>query len=146
MVPIGDKKTTRRTARAQAVVCFPPGWLQRIDAETLETEKGPIAHTAILAGILAAKKTGDLIPLCHTIALNHCHLDVTLRNDSEISIESRVEADHHTGVEMEALTAVSIAALTVYDMCKALGHDIQITDIRLLEKTGGKKTYRLNAP
>ncbi len=142
MVNVGEKKVAKRTAHARAVVRLPVGAFNQIEKEALSTAKGSITQTAILAGIMGSKKTNELIPLCHNISLDSCDVEVTTNRDSEIVIECRVEARHTTGVEMEALTAVSIAALTVYDMCKALSHEIEIKEIRLLEKTGGKSGYR----
>ncbi len=141
MVNVGDKGNTRRIAHARAVVRLPDDVFKQMEGAAFETAKGPIAQTAILAGIMASKKTSELIPLCHPIGLDNCDLNVTVRDPSDIVIECRAEAHHKTGVEMEALTAVSVAALTVYDMCKALSHDITIAEIRLLEKTGGKSDY-----
>ncbi|MFA6244223.1 MAG: cyclic pyranopterin monophosphate synthase MoaC, partial [Candidatus Hydrogenedentales bacterium] len=109
----------------------------------LQTKKGPVVQTAILAGIMAAKKTSELIPLCHAIALEDCAITIAFDANGELLIECRVVATHKTGVEMEALTGATVAALTVYDMCKALSHDIVIKETRLLEKHGGKSDYVL---
>ena len=114
-----------------------------VDRE-LHLPKGPVFQTAILAGIMGAKKTADLIPLCHTLPIDKVQINIELENDMAI-VESEVRTFGKTGVEMEALTAVSVAALTIYDMCKALSHDITISSIQLLEKSGGKNDYQRNA-
>jgi len=109
----------------------------------IATKKGPIFQTAILAGVMGAKKTGDLIPLCHPLGLDDCQIEITPDGTgAEVTIHCRVETHAKTGVEMEALTGATVAALTLYDMGKAVSHGIVIKEIRLLEKTGGKKDYR----
>ena len=138
MVDVGGKSTTRRTARARGEVQLPPGMAARFDGRDLQTAKGPVFHTASLAGIMAAKKTADLIPLCHPLPLDRCKVDLTMAPSGIVTILATVSTDARTGVEMEALTAVSVAALTLYDMCKSLGPGIVIQNIGLLEKTGGK--------
>lgn len=144
MVDVSAKTATKRTARAQAIVWVGKEIVQLIKNEELATKKGPVFQTAILAGVMGAKKTADLIPLAHPIGIEDCKLIIRNTADS-IIIESAVSIRSKTGVEMEALTAVSIAALTVYDMCKALSHNLIIKEIRLLEKTGGKKDFKHNA-
>ena len=139
MVNVGGKPVTRRTARAQATVVFPESIAQRFQEGELILKKGPVFQTAILAGIMAAKRTSELIPLCHPIGLDDCHIQIRLNDAGHAVIECSTEVHHKTGVEMEALTGASIAALTVYDMCKGLSHDIRITQIELLDKTGGKQ-------
>ncbi|MBS1563810.1 MAG: cyclic pyranopterin monophosphate synthase MoaC, partial [Bacteroidetes bacterium] len=108
----------------------------------LHTAKGAVFQTAILAGIMAAKKTGDLIPLCHPLGLDNCRINITFREPDELVIDCTAGISAKTGVEMEALVGASIAALTVYDMCKALSHDIVIKETRLIEKTGGKNDFK----
>ncbi len=133
MVDVTEKAPTRRTARAQAFVRVRPEVLARLP----ENPKGDPLEVARLAGIMAAKKTAELIPLCHPLPLTHA--DVAVRvEDAGVRIETSIATTAPTGVEMEALTAASVAALTVYDMMKALDKSIEITEIRLLEKTGGK--------
>lgn len=142
MVDVGAKAATKRYARARALVEMPGNVLEALEAQDFQSKKGPIFQTAIIAGIMGAKKTGELIPLCHPLGLDHC--DVTIRiNEGEL-IEINAEASIHakTGIEMEAMTAVSIAALTIYDMCKALSHDIVIREIKLMEKMGGKRDFK----
>ncbi len=142
MVNVGEKAITRRMARAQAVVQLSPEITAQFDGNELQSKKGPVFQTAIIAGISAAKKTSDLIPLCHPLPLDDCNVTMQLNSQNhQVTIEAIASVQARTGVEMEALTAASVAALTLYDMCKALSHKIQILDIRLLEKTGGKKDY-----
>ena len=141
MVNVGDKPVTHRVARARAVVSVPPDVFAQLDGAEWQSKKGPVFQTAILAGIMGAKKTGDLIPLCHPLGLEDCKVEIAVNDRGEIVIECRAELHGKTGVEMEALTGATVAALTVYDMCKALSHDIVIKDIRLLEKSGGKKAF-----
>ncbi len=141
MVDVGAKPATPREARAQARVALPEEVLRHAQGGDILGAKGPVFQTAIIAGTQAAKKTWDLIPLCHPIALERCSIEITLE-EGEAVIRTRVSCHQKTGVEMEALTAASVAALTVYDMCKALSHNIVIREIRLLEKTGGKSDYR----
>ena len=139
MVNVGGKPATRRTARAQAIVEFPPDIAGRFQGGELVLKKGPVFQTAILAGIMAAKQTSSLIPLCHPIGLDDCQVRIQLNQAGHAVIECSTEVHHKTGVEMEALTGASVAALTIYDMCKALSHDIRISNIELLDKTGGKQ-------
>ena len=139
MVNVGEKEVTHRTATARAKLILPPEIQAALVDGDIQSKKGPVFQTAILAGIMAAKKTSDLIPLCHPLPLEDCHIDIQPDSESTLLIECRCETHHKTGVEMEALTAVSVAALTVYDMCKALSHDIVITELGLVEKTGGKR-------
>lgn len=136
MVDVGDKTATERTARAEAVVRLGARIAEQLRA-TGEVAKGNVIETARIAGIMAAKKTAELIPLCHQIPLDVVDIAATLEDDV-VRLQSRVRCRHTTGVEMEALTAVTVAALTVYDMCKAAGKGIVIERVRLLEKTGGK--------
>ncbi len=133
MVDVGAKAETRRTARAHAFV--------KMSREVLDAlpnnPKGDPLGVARIAGVLAAKKTSDLIPLCHSLPLSHADVDITVEADG-VRIISTAATTAQTGVEMEALTAASVAALTIYDMTKALDKGIEIQDIYLLEKTGGK--------
>ena len=146
MVDVGGKAVTRREAVAQARISLPPEVRAALAEGDIASKKGPVFQTAILAGIMAAKKTSDLIPLCHPIPLDDCKVRIVLDPDDatarEAVIECRVSCHHRTGVEMEALTGASVAALTVYDMCKALSHRMVIGEIRLLEKTGGKSDFK----
>lgn len=142
MVDVGDKATSQRTATAQAKVLFPPEVYASLRANDGQTKKGAITDIAQIAGIMGAKKTSDLIPLCHPLPLDKVSLDFGYDDTNHtLHITASTRVHHKTGVEMEALTAVSVAALTIYDMCKALSHDICITDIKLLSKTGGKQDF-----
>jgi cyclic pyranopterin phosphate synthase len=147
MVDIGGKATTRRAARAEARVWLPAEVLAHFDGSDIRGPKGAVFQTAVIAGIMAAKKTDELIPLCHSLPLDDCKITIAMEETREdggghARIECTVKTDHRTGVEMEALTGASVAALTLYDMCKALSHDIVISQVRLLEKTGGKRDFR----
>ena len=141
MVDVSEKSVTRRTARALAIVRVGREILSMIEDEELRTKKGPVFQTAILAGIMGSKKTAELIPLCHPLGLEDCRVEIAIE-DEDVVITSKATLSGRTGVEMEALTAVTIAALTIYDMCKAMSHHIIIREIRLLEKTGGKKDFK----
>ena len=107
----------------------------------IETAKGPVFATAIIAGVMAAKRTHELIPFCHPLGLDNCKISIELDADRNAVIDCRCKVHHRTGVEMEALTGATVAALTVYDMCKALSHDIVIRDTRLMAKSGGKEDF-----
>jgi cyclic pyranopterin phosphate synthase len=140
MVDVGAKSVTARSAVAESRVRLPPAVARALGEAGYSTAKGPVFHTAIIAGTLAAKRTHELIPFCHPLGLEKCRIDITAEGD-EVVIRCEVAVHQRTGVEMEALTGASIAALTVYDMCKALSHDIVIDGTRLLEKRGGKSDY-----
>jgi cyclic pyranopterin phosphate synthase len=137
MVDVSDKTATKRTAVAEARVHFPSSVAAALRGSGLRSSKGPIFDTAIVAGVMGAKRTHELIPFCHPLGIESCLIGIELEGDSAV-IRCTVSVHHKTGVEMEALTGASVAALTVYDMCKALSHDIVISDIKLLEKEGGK--------
>jgi len=136
MVDVSAKDVTSRLARAQAVVHLGANVAGQL-AKSPVTAKGNVLQVARLAGIQAAKKTSDLIPLCHPLPLERIDVEAELVGET-VRIEATIAARARTGLEMEALTAVSVAALSVYDMCKALGKEIEISDIKLLEKSGGK--------
>ncbi len=139
MVDVGSKEVTLRMARAGCTVSMRPETLQLIQDE--KVAKGDVLGVARLAGIMAAKRTDELIPLCHSLGLDSVEIQFERQEPDRILIESRVSVHSKTGVEMEALTAVSIAALTIYDMCKSVDRDIIVSDIQLLEKTGGKSGH-----
>ena len=141
MVDVSDKKVTRRVAKAQAVVFLGKEILSRMKGDELITKKGPVFQTAIIAGVMGAKKTHELIPFCHPLGLEDCQIVISI-NKEKVIIDSTAVITSKTGVEMEALTGASIAALTIYDMCKALSHDIVIEEVKLMEKTGGKKDFK----
>ena len=136
MVNVGDKPVTHRTARAGARVLVNESTFALIESGGMK--KGDVITVAQLAGIMGAKRTPDLIPLCHPVAISGIEVKLTLNQGAcAVDVEASVTCDGQTGVEMEALTAASVAALTVYDMCKAVQKDMRITDLRLLDKTGG---------
>lgn len=141
MVDVGQKTPTRRLARAHCRVVLGEELLSRVQAGELPTHKGPVVQTAILAGIMAAKKTGELIPLCHPLGLDDCKINIEPDGPDALRVECTAVVTGRTGVEMEALTGASVAALTIYDMCKAFSHDITITGLQLVEKTGGKRDF-----
>jgi len=140
MVDVSEKLVTKRVAKAQAVVILGKEILLQIKNNELITKKGPVFQTAIIAGVMAAKKTHELIPFCHPLALEDCQVRIEVRN-KKVIINTEVRIEGKTGVEMEALTAASVAALTVYDMCKALSQEIVIEEIKLMAKQGGKKDF-----
>jgi cyclic pyranopterin phosphate synthase len=140
MVDVSEKSSTRRVAVAQAIVDVGSEILGLIHDNELLTKKGPVFQTAIIAGVMGAKKTAELIPLCHPLGLEDCQVNISVLG-GKIIIRGTAIVTGKTGVEMEALTAVSIAALTLYDMCKAMSHEIAIEEIRLLEKRGGKSDF-----
>lgn len=139
MVDVGDKEVTRRSATAEASLLFPPGVLG--DILRGEGPKGPVIEVARIAGIMAAKRTGELIPMCHPLGLDAVEIDVDQVGDDTLRILCRAACGGRTGVEMEAMTGASVAALTVYDMTKAVSKGIEIQGVRLLEKTGGKSGH-----
>ncbi|MBT2163288.1 cyclic pyranopterin monophosphate synthase MoaC [Zobellia barbeyronii] len=141
MVDVSEKKVTARTAVASGWVEFPQEVFETLAAQDFLGKKGSIIQTAVIAGIQAVKKTSELIPLCHQINLSKVQIDI-VPNGRALEISCTVKCTEKTGVEMEALTGVSVSALTIYDMCKALSHDIRITNVQLKEKTGGKNDYR----
>lgn len=143
MVNVGEKPVTKRTAHAVAVVTLPGELAALLRDGDIATKKGPIFHTAIVAGVMGAKKTSELIPLCHPLGLDDCQIEFRPNVErGEVEIHCRAQVHAKTGVEMEALTGATVAALTFYDMAKAVTHGIVIKDVRLLEKTGGKSDYR----
>jgi cyclic pyranopterin phosphate synthase len=140
MVDVGDKIAGKRTATAEARVSFPAAVAAALRENGRRSAKGPVFDTAIVAGVMAAKRTHELIPFCHALGIENCTIVIDLVGDVAV-IRCSVSVHHKTGVEMEALTGASIAALTVYDMCKALSHDIVISETRLLSKRGGKHDF-----
>jgi len=141
MVDVGTKEVTHRVAVAEARVRLPREVALALRKSGHRTKKGPVFDTAIVAGVMAAKRTHELIPFCHPLGLDNCKVEIEDKR-GEIVIRCQVSIHHRTGVEMEALTGASIAALTIYDMCKALSHDIEIAGVRLLEKSGGKRDFK----
>jgi cyclic pyranopterin phosphate synthase len=142
MVDVGEKAVSYRVAVAEARVRLPLEVAAALRESGHRTKKGPVFDTAIVAGVMAAKRTHELIPFCHPLGLENCKVEIEAEGDADIVIRCQVSVHHRTGVEMEALTGASVAALTIYDMCKALSHDIEITGVRLLEKSGGKRDFK----
>lgn len=140
MVDVGDKAVTTRIAVAESRVGFPPQVAQALRSQNLSTSKGPVFQTAIIAGVMGAKRTHELIPFCHPLGLENCKISIELVGDEAV-IRCTARVTSKTGVEMEALTGASVAALTIYDMCKALSHEIVIGPTRLLEKSGGRSGH-----
>ncbi len=140
MVDVSEKKITARSATATGKIQFPVTVFKQLQQDQFLSKKGSITQTAIIAGIQAAKKTSDLIPLCHPLRLSKINIEIKPGKNS-LEIECTVKCNERTGVEMEALTGVSVTALTIYDMVKALSHDLEISEIKLKKKTGGKSDY-----
>jgi cyclic pyranopterin phosphate synthase len=138
MVDVSAKAVTLRTAVAESRVRFPAAVASALRDAGFATKKGPVFHTAIVAGVMAAKRTHELIPFCHPLGIERCDIVIDMHDDEAV-VRCTVALHHKTGVEMEALTGASIAALTIYDMCKALSHEIVIVETRLVEKHGGKR-------
>lgn len=138
MVDVSGKPATARQACAECLVIFPASVSAQLRDEGGRTAKGPVIDTAIIAGTMAAKRTHELIPFCHPLPMDKCSFAIDWADDVSLRIRCTVGTVHRTGVEMEALTGATIAGLTVYDMCKALSHDIQVGPVKLLEKSGGK--------
>jgi cyclic pyranopterin phosphate synthase len=141
MVDVGGKKPTKRTAKARSIIILNDEILSHFEGEDIQTKKGPVFQTAIIAGVMAAKKTGELIPLCHPIGMENCQIEIKINDKKEVVIECLATVTAKTGIEMEAMTGASVAALTIYDMCKAFSHDIVIKETKLIQKTGGKKDF-----
>ncbi|MEM6843783.1 MAG: cyclic pyranopterin monophosphate synthase MoaC [Bacteroidota bacterium] len=146
MVDVSQKLITQRTAMAQSIVGLDQSLWQQLGLDIsanndIYTKKGPVFQTAIIAGTMAVKKTSELIPFCHPLVIENCSIQIQPAENYEILIECTVTVNGKTGVEMEALTGASVAALTIYDMCKVLSHAIFIKNTRLLSKAGGKSDF-----
>ncbi len=141
MVDVSEKNITTRRAVAQAVVDFPSSIILDMEGTEIQSKKGPVFATAIVAGTQAAKQTPQLIPFCHALALDGCRISITISGPHRITISCEVKTRGPTGVEMEAIMGATVAATTVYDMCKALSHEIVIGPIQLLAKSGGKHDF-----
>ena len=139
MVDVSGKPDTAREALAECRVRFPRDVAAQLRANGLRSAKGGIADTAVIAGTMAVKRTHELIPFCHPLPIDGCRLSVDWAGEAVLRIECRVRTVHRTGVEMEALTGATVAALTVYDMCKALSHRIVVGPAKLLGKRGGRR-------
>ncbi len=138
MVDVSNKNTSRRTAIARSIVTVDSSILAHLSDEKKQTKKGPVFQTAILAGIMASKQTSQLIPLCHPLMISKSNIDIHINENKEVVILCEVSLDGKTGVEMEALTGASVAALTIYDMCKGISQNMSIKETTLIKKTGGK--------
>ena len=145
MVDVTAKHPTMRIASAISRLRFPRAVFANLQASGFQTAKGPVFNTAIVAGTMAAKRTHELIPFCHPLGLERCDIAIEADGDDALLVCCTAAVHHRTGVEMEALTGASVAALTIYDMCKALSHDIVIEETRLRDKSGGKSDYRAGA-
>ena len=141
MVDVGEKAITKRTATARSLVWLPAHILSQFKGEELYSKKGPVFQTAIIAGTMAVKRTHELIPFCHPLPIEGCKFAIGLNEFQEVQIDCTVKVTGKTGIEMEALTGASIAALTIYDMCKAMSHEIKIKETILLAKSGGKSDF-----
>lgn len=144
MVNVSQKRITKRTAIAKASMFLGKKVVNHFNNEELVTKKGPVFQTAIIAGIQAVKKTSDLIPMCHPLMINGVDIDIQIVDDQHAEVICKVIIDGKTGVEMEALTGVSTACLTIYDMCKSISQEMIIKEIKLIEKTGGKSDIKNN--
>lgn len=143
MVDVSEKPITKRIAIAQSSVQLTHKIMAELQTNELNLKKGSVFQTAIIAGIMAAKNTSNLIPLCHPLKLENCKIDISIKGINAI-ITCECIITSKTGVEMEALTGASIAALTIYDMCKARSHHIIIKETKLLQKSGGKREFSAN--
>ena len=141
MVDVSGKASSAREAKAECRVRFPPAVAAQLRASGLRSAKGGIVETAIVAGTMAVKRTHELIPFCHPLPIDGCRIAIDWQGERDLRIECTVRTTHRTGVEMEALTGATIAALTVYDMCKALSHAIVVGPAKLLGKRGGRHDF-----
>ncbi len=142
MVDVSEKTISKRTAKAQSIVVLGDTIMDLLQNNEIQSKKGPVFQTAIIAGVMAAKRTGELIPLCHPLGLENCQIEIKVNEQREVVVVCTASLTAKTGVEMEALVGASVAALTIYDMCKAMSHDIIIKETCLIEKTGGKKDFK----
>jgi cyclic pyranopterin phosphate synthase len=141
MVDVSEKTPSDRAAHARTRVRLPEAAAALVADDDIQTKKGPVFATAIIAGVMAAKKTHELIPFCHPLGLDNCKVTIEM-DGTDAVIDCRCKVHHKTGVEMEALTGASVAALTVYDMLKAVSHDIVIAETTLIAKSGGKQDFQ----
>ncbi|WP_116105222.1 cyclic pyranopterin monophosphate synthase MoaC [Lewinella sp. IMCC34191] len=142
MVDVGDKKVTKRTATATCRVVIGPEIMTELRGGNFNTKKGSVIQTAVIAATMGVKQTAQVIPLCHPLPITGCQVAIDEEGNDTLVVSCTVRTEGKTGVEMEALHGASVAALTIYDMCKAMSHDIEITDLRLQQKQGGKSDYR----
>lgn len=143
MVDVSEKNITKRTATARSIITLNDEIMLNFRGGDIQTKKGSVIQTAIIAGTMAAKRTSDLIPLCHPLGLDSCKFNTKV-SGNQIIIECTCSLTAKTGVEMEALVGASVAALTIYDMCKAFSHDLVISETKLILKTGGKSDFKSN--
>ncbi len=144
MVDVANKQVSERIARARSIVLANDEIMAHFSDGEIQSPKGAVFQTAIIAGTMAAKKTADLIPFCHPLPLDSCRIHITVNEKKEIIINCSAKVRAKTGVEMESLTGATVAALTIYDMCKALSHHIYIKEIKLIEKSGGKNDFLMD--
>ena len=142
MVNVSDKKITKRTAIARGSMFLGREVVSHFSNDELMTKKGPVFQTAIIAGIQGVKKTSELIPMCHPLLINGVDIDISIVDEESVEVECKVTIEGKTGVEMEALTGVNIACLTIYDMCKSISQEMVIKEVKLIEKTGGKSEIK----
>ncbi len=143
MVDVSNKNTTQREAVAECIVELGEALMEQLDSDDIQSKKGPVFQTAIIAGTMAAKKTSELIPFCHPLPLEKCKFKIEPISPTAVSIRCTCLTNARTGIEMEALTGANIAGLTIYDMCKAVNKSIVISETKLISKTGGKSDYNL---
>ena len=136
MVDVSNKNTTQRGAVAECIVELGEALMEQLDSDDIQSKKGPVFQTAIIAGTMAAKKTSELIPFCHPLPLEKCKFKIEPINSTAVSIRCTCLTNARTGIEMEALTGANIAGLTIYDMCKAVNKSIVISETKLISKTG----------
>ena len=141
MVDVSTKNTTQREAIAECIVELGEELMQKLDSDDISSKKGPVFQTAIIAGTMGAKKTSDLIPFCHPLPLEKCKFKIEPISNSAVRVRCTCLTNARTGVEMEALTGANVAALTIYDMCKAVNKAIIISETKLISKTGGKSDF-----
>ena len=142
MVNVSYKNITKRTAIAKAIMFLGKEIIAKFEKDDLQTKKGPVFQTAIIAGIQGVKKTSELIPMCHPLLINGIDIDISILDEENIEIVCKVTIEGKTGVEMEALTGANITCLTIYDMCKSINQKMIIKEVKLLEKTGGKSDIK----
>ena len=141
MVDVSNKKITSRLATAQSMILLPDEVKILLTDGEIQSKKGPVFQTAIIAGVMAAKKTHELIPFCHPLGIENCKVNIKITASKDLLVTCECKVNGKTGVEMEALTGASVAALTIYDMCKAISHRIIIAETKLLQKSGGKSDF-----
>ena len=142
MINVSDKKITKRTAIARGNMFLGREVISHFSNDELMIKKGPVFQTAIIAGIQGVKKTSEMIPMCHPLLINGVDINISIVDEESVEVECKVTIEGKTGVEMEALTGVNIACLTIYDMCKSISQEMVIKEVKLIEKTGGKSDIK----